>query len=413
MKHLFCVFSLLLCCIVYSQELVIKKDIVYGKADDLHNKTVTLKLDIVCPSKGGTLPLIIYAHGGGFMESSTKESHLKFCEQLAMKGFVVANIEYRRGFDMSPENFKTKISKAVYRSVQDQLAAARYLVHHSAEYFIDTSWVFFAGESAGGVTSLFSAYVTQDEWDQSAPQLSESLGTINNSGNGLNDKFRIKGVISMWGGLADTAFISNRDALVPVLLFHSTDDKEIPFERNSLSGAKQQLLFGSRDIANRFKNINGCYEFYFIRGAGHAYGFSSDYVTTAISSFISNIRKSRCHSLETENKSRNISLSIFDPEEAAFADEDSKIIRIDPKILQQYAGKYESSGIIVIVMVEGDHLIARAGGESNELYPVSDNIFIQKKYNVRVEFVKDTEGKVTEHILRLTRYKEFHYRKTE
>jgi BD-FAE protein len=413
MKYFLHFFLLTSCCSAFSQQTNIEKDIVYGRAVNFRNEIKELKLDIVYPSKGTKFPLIVFMHGGRFMESSIKGPDIPFCERVAKKEFVVANLEYRTGFDLSFQNYKAEISKAVYRAQQDQLAAIRYLVHNAARYHIDTSLIIVGGESAGAVASLFTAYVSQNDWDVVAP-LHTSLGPLDNSGDDFTDKIRVKGVIGMWGGIADTSFISRDDMqATPALLFHSVDDDEIPFELVSHPKATQQLLMGSKDIARRFKNNNGCYQFYYTKEAGHAYGFSGDYLAESITNFAKDIRNGECHSIETKNNQRNITLSMFDSDEAAFPDEDDKVTSLGPEILQQFAGKYEGNGTTVTITNEGDHLNARGPGDTSLLYPLNDSVFLQKKFNLRVEFKRNSQGKVTEQIVRLNKYKEFRFGKME
>jgi poly(3-hydroxybutyrate) depolymerase len=416
MKRFLCFLFLLCGYPAFSQELITEKEISYGKATDFHGRLSDLKFDIVYSSKANKLPLVVFTHGGGFLESSSKEGLLPFCERLANKGFAVANIEYRRGFTPSVQHYKTEIAKAVYRAEQDQFAALRYLIHNAAKFHIDTSLIFVGGASAGAVASLFTAYVSQDDWNHFMPTLDSTLGDISNSGNDLTDKFRLRGVIGMWGGIVDTAFISpEKMQATPVLLFHSIEDDEIPFELVSHANVKYSLLQGSKDIAARFKNYNGCYQFHFVEAAGHGYGFSGDYLVNSINKFVSDIRDGKCNSLETQNPERNITLGMFDSEDAAFPDEDEKIIKLPPEVLQQYAGKYQIDRMVVSnITVEGDHLNAlNPDGEISKLYPLGNNMFIQKKFNLRVEFVQDSQGKVTEQIVRLNKNKVFNCRKIE
>lgn len=397
---------------IFSQDLTYKKDIVYGKAPDLHNNIQNLRLDLFYPQGEKKFPLIVYVHGGGFEEGSNKEFSTPFCERLAKNGFVVANVEYRTGFEHSSANLRTEISKAVYRADQDQVAALRYLVHHAVDYPIDTSAIFIAGESAGGVISLFTGYVNQGDWDRIAAPLHEALGAINSSGNDFNDQFKIRGVINLWGGIADTMLISEQEMhALPVLLFHSVDDAAIPFEQASHPEAKDKLLQGSRDIANRFKNNNCCYELHYIYGAGHSYGFSSDYLSNTIRNFVSRVLEGKCSTIEIENKG-NISLSFVDPDSAADMLVENKTITLSPEILKQYAGQYEARGVVITITVAGDHLKTETlGEEAHELYPVKEDVFIEKKLNIQATFTRDATGNVIEHTVLLNKNKAFRYKK--
>lgn len=312
MKYSLCFTSLLFFYSTFSQELVNKRNIIYATAPNWQNRFEELKLDIVYPSKKKKLPIIIYLHGGGFLEGS-KEPDSSFCQRLAKSGFFVANIEYRRGFNRSPQNFRAGIIQAIYRAQQDAAAALRYLVHNTTVYPMDTSLILIAGASAGGVTSLFMGYINQKDWNTLAAPTISSLGAIDSSGNDLNDKFKIRGVINLWGGINDTSLISQQEMrTVPVLLFHSLNDEVIPYERSSHPEAEQQLLHGSFDIAHRFKNNNACYKLYFVKGAKHDHGFSQNYIIKAISDFVNNIRQGKCKSGEIENRNAELSWSFWE-----------------------------------------------------------------------------------------------------
>ena len=245
-------------------------------------------------------------HGGGFFQG-IKEDHRPACEMLAKNGFAVANLEYRQGFDRSPSGFQSGIALAVYRAQQDAAAALRWLVHHAEEFGIDTSFIFIGGESAGGVTALGRSYISQAEWDLALPLLHQQLGSIDSSGNLLSDKYTLKGVISLWGGIPDTTMISKTDLQsIPVLLLQSTDDEQIPFEQSSHPYVIYTTLQGSFDIAQRFKNNDGCYVLNYIQGARHAYGFSQQFVADAITRFVQNVMAGKCVSEEKENKDGDI-----------------------------------------------------------------------------------------------------------
>jgi hypothetical protein len=285
-----------------SQKLKHDYDILYGKANTFQNVLQDLKLDLTYLKGDKKLPLIVMIHGGGFFKGS-KEDHRHVCDELGKKGFIVANLEYRQGFDRRPEAFIEGISLAVYRAQQDAAAAMRFLVHNADEYHIDTSLIFIGGESAGSVTALGRAYISQNEWDHGLSVLKEKLGSIDSSGNNLQDKYRVKGVFSMWGGIPDTAMISQNELQsIPVLLIHSMDDEQIGYEQSTHPYVLYPTLQGAYDIAQRFKNNNGCYVLNYIEGARHAYGFSQQFVVNAISDFIKNVIAGTCTSQEKEIK---------------------------------------------------------------------------------------------------------------
>ena len=68
-------------------------------------------------------PFILLIHGGGFT-GGTRERMTYHSVELSKRGFVVATISYRLGYDI--EIFGS-IQKAVYRAQQDANTALRYI----------------------------------------------------------------------------------------------------------------------------------------------------------------------------------------------------------------------------------------------------------------------------------------------
>ena len=62
--------------------------------------------------------------------------------------------------------------------------------------------------------------------------------------------------------------------------------------------------------------------------------------------------------------------------------------------------------------MEGDHLVNVSGTEDVELYPQKDGFFLAKGHDAKVEFVKDSSGKVIEQIIHRPNL-ELHYKKVE
>lgn len=82
-------------------------------------------------------------------------------------------------------------------------------------------------------------------------------------------------------------------------------------------------------------------------------------------------------------------------------------------VLQQYAGQYEGNGVVITITVEGDHLKVQPPNETAVLlYPKAENRFFAKEFDADAEFVRDTEGKITEHVVYL-KSKVLHYKKTK
>jgi hypothetical protein len=127
-----------------------------------------LEFDLFQPS-GDTVaerPLIIYLHTGTFAPiirngnatgSRTYDYATQaFCNQFAARGYVVANTDYRLGWNpaLPTENERgASLMKAAYRGIQDVKAAIRYFrmdYENGNTYGIDTSRIIICGQGTGG-----------------------------------------------------------------------------------------------------------------------------------------------------------------------------------------------------------------------------------------------------------------------
>ena len=126
-----------------------------------------LELDVYEPI-GDTVaerPLIIYLHTGTFLPiirnqgatgSRFDYATQAMCQQFAARGYVVANTDYRIGWNLflpsEPER-GASLMKAAYRGIQDTKAAIRYFrktYEMGNPYGIDTSKIIICGQGTGG-----------------------------------------------------------------------------------------------------------------------------------------------------------------------------------------------------------------------------------------------------------------------
>ena len=278
----------------------VKSDLLYGKAkglwtrspysDDPYITTLSkglvktfkdlelldLKLDIYYPKTDifKSRPLVMLIHGGAFYIGS-KESA---CEQalassLAKCGYLVASIDYRLGFKLTPSD----IEQSAYRAVQDAHAALRFLSHNAKGLGIDPSQVYVGGTSAGAVASMNVAFMDNDERPERILEDSKAglLTKIEDSGNKYTETFEIKSIANLWGAVADLNILDT-DEKISVLSIHGTADEIVPFEndypfRNSLMVNRLVMdkMYGSKSIHDRLKIQGNRTRLVALEGLGH------------------------------------------------------------------------------------------------------------------------------------------------
>ena len=127
-----------------------------------------LEMDVFEPTADSVTerPLIIYLHTGTFAPifrngnatgSRTFDwATQKFCMEYAKRGYVVANTDYRYGWNpllpTEPER-ATSLIKAAFRGIQDVKSAIRFLrmdYENGNTYGIDTSRIIICGQGTGG-----------------------------------------------------------------------------------------------------------------------------------------------------------------------------------------------------------------------------------------------------------------------
>lgn len=207
------------------------EDIVYQGAWELSGLCVSetttsysdFDLDIYEPLNDNLAhrPCIVFAHGGSFLFGNKQTDPVPdFCYAMAQRGFVVASINYRKCFNPLSSN---SALRAVYRAVQDMKSAIRFVKSQAEVWSIDTSMVFAAGNSAGAIMALHTAYLDEQEREQDLQPtyLHGGLGCLNCVGLHQNVSSKPKGVLNLWGAIGDTSWITPSNN-VPVVSFHGT-----------------------------------------------------------------------------------------------------------------------------------------------------------------------------------------------
>jgi dienelactone hydrolase len=73
-----------------------------------------------------------------------------------------------------------------------------------------------------------------------------------------------------------------------------------------------------------------------------------------------------------------------------------KNLKIDPKLLDSFVGRYQIQyGPVFEVVLEGERFFGRVGPDESDLIPLSETNYYAPKYNVWIFFTRDAAGKVT------------------
>lgn len=238
-----------------------------GPSDSCTQDTSSLNFDVYYPKNTAylyyatcKLPVLVVEHAGGYAECSSKDNTTTFsyfCKEMAKRGFVVFNIEYRRGritYGDSTKIFpyyKTIYQElAGYRAVQDFLGAIRSVCKmqddgvFGTKFKFDKTMLFIGGQSAGAIAALNLAYIQkQDMEDDVLFTLHEHLGSINQNFYYADTTYSlptIRGVYCGWGDFAMpasvyndsvkiAAFFARNNYTVPFIAFQGKKDPIIPY----------------------------------------------------------------------------------------------------------------------------------------------------------------------------------------
>lgn len=193
-----------------------------SKVPSLIKTDLELTMDVYLPEDGGNAlrPLLVFVHGGAFFNGDKASlGYPEWGHYFAGLGYVVASVNYRLGFHLTP----VSVERAGFRAVQDVNAAIFRLLHDSDIYRVDPERIFVAGTSAGGITALNVAFMR----DENIPASAKDEGGVNAINAGIAQPFSVRAVGNMWGAVEDTDILNN--ASTAIVSIHSTGDPIVPF----------------------------------------------------------------------------------------------------------------------------------------------------------------------------------------
>ena len=131
------------------------------------NDTETERPLVIVLHTGTFAPIIYNGNPTGMRQDAATTA---ICESYAKRGYVVANLEYRLGWNPTAATQALKgasLMKAVYRAIQDTKSAVRYFrkdYENGNTYGIDTSRIILSGQGSGGWVAL--GYATVNKYEE-------------------------------------------------------------------------------------------------------------------------------------------------------------------------------------------------------------------------------------------------------
>lgn len=217
-------------------------------------------LDVFLPAGRSTetTPLLIYIHGGGWIEGS-KEEFLQFREaiRISFPQYAFVAINYRL-FD-----FNTNVNRFPTQE-NDVIQAINYIKSKTNDWDVSDQLI-LAGASAGGHLALLHSYKHQPIGNIKAviaffpPTDLASLYSIN-----LLTQLGLNGLLGGTPQDRPSAYLESspsnyvQKAVVPTIIFHGTSDTVVPI--------------GQSDVfAEKLKEVSAIYEYKRIENQGHGF----------------------------------------------------------------------------------------------------------------------------------------------
>lgn len=270
----------------------------YGVETDYAGNLTTLVLDIYKPvgDSNCARPVIVLVHGGAWIGGSKEDFNMvAMSRELAKKGWVVANINYRLGthkaanYSMyalcsntlsAPCGYiadSSEIFRANFRGMQDAKGAIRFMKSRNVIDSTDINNVFIAGESAGGFISLAAAFTDKlSEKSSSCYSISSApipdtdltttysclpqnnnlsrpdLGSISGGLNLGNYDATIKGVGSFYGAVLDLSVLQQLTDTPCVYLFHQGSDVVVNYQYGKILGRTSWECYAQTNLCQSY-----------------------------------------------------------------------------------------------------------------------------------------------------------------
>jgi hypothetical protein len=280
---------------LYSYDSIM--DYQYGIQADYAGNSDTLLLDIYKPRGDGNClrPVIVLVHGGSWIAGSKEDVDLVYLSRnLAKRGWVVANINYRLGthktsnytmYAFCDANISapcgyicdsSEIYRANFRAMQDTKGVIRMMKSRHLIDSTDINNVFVAGESAGGFIA-FAAAFTDLPSEKSAdcyaianaptpdPDFATygcnpaiisyarpDLGSIDGPLYTGTYDATVKGIGNLFGGVMDLTIFNQQNNTPVVYMFHQGSDVIVDYNYNRLLGRISWECYAQSNICQTY-----------------------------------------------------------------------------------------------------------------------------------------------------------------
>ena len=235
----------------------VQSDIVYGQGEvDNGGVFQDMLLDLYVPNVPGQtiFPLAVVIHGGSFLNhDKTQPRIVKWAEELAGRGYIVASIDYRLAgdkpvpssrvqpiYDAVGGSSASNQTRAAVAAIDDTIAAVEYL--HSRPEISNYNTVLI-GNSSGSVAALYVGYALDDYGIAGLP---------------------IAAVVDTWGGFGwantpgDAATFIDAFLEPQLFIIHGTDDQTVPY-------------WHAQEIVDQADIVGLPYVLFANEGAGHGF----------------------------------------------------------------------------------------------------------------------------------------------
>lgn len=260
-------------------------------------KLDTLRFDLYNPS-GNTSskrPLILFFHTGSYLPRYLNQTPtgarddsatVEFCYQMAQRGYVVASVSYRLGWNpyaTTEDGRKSSIINAAYKSVQDVATAVRFFKMSALNgntFGIDSTKIAIGGQGTGSYAMYAYAAVTSQPEIKINKFIDFTSGKamVNDSMWGDRRSFKIPGAtppylfvenhkaynsnaqigFAIGGAMGDSSWMESGE--MPLIAVHSIYDPFAPYKTDMVYVPGTNLavveVSGGHDVMKR-ENLLG------------------------------------------------------------------------------------------------------------------------------------------------------------